>query len=153
MSFLETLIDELKSGKAGIYAQWSALLSGLFCLLFGIMSFLGMLPFAICALIFFVVILFAEIPLCLKCCPTSPTFDNFIKKFENMYFRAAAYLIMAVIIWLSLVWGASTLILPALTLSFTAIFYGIASFRHEEREASIAAGGKNAAVLAARSFV
>ncbi|KAJ3343446.1 hypothetical protein HDU93_008105 [Gonapodya sp. JEL0774] len=61
-----------------------------------------------------------------------------------MYFRAGSYLIMAVIIWLSLVWGASTLILPALTLSLTAIFYGIASFRHEDRETSIAAGGKNA---------
>ena len=42
-----TIGSELKSGKFTIYAQWAAILSVLFLIIFSITNFISVLPFAI----------------------------------------------------------------------------------------------------------
>ncbi|KAI8094517.1 hypothetical protein BDF21DRAFT_408927 [Thamnidium elegans] len=69
------------------------------------------------------IILFVEIPLCLKFCPTSPKFDAFISRFENSWFRAIMYLAFAIVMFLSHLLGSSTLIVCGVVLLLSAISY------------------------------
>jgi hypothetical protein len=86
------IIEELKSGKAGLYAQWGGIISAVLLILFGAIFFLGNIIFAIIGFIFAAFILLIEIPLCLKCCPFSEGFDNAMKTFEKPQWRFLAYL-------------------------------------------------------------
>ncbi|CDH51165.1 golgi apparatus membrane protein tvp18 [Lichtheimia corymbifera JMRC:FSU:9682] len=58
----------------------------------GVVSLLSNIPFAIIGWVFAFILVFVEVPLCTKFCPTSPKFDNFVARFENSYLRAALYL-------------------------------------------------------------
>jgi hypothetical protein len=84
-----------------------------------------------------VVIVFLEVPFCIKCCPTSEKFDNFIKTFELNAWRAVFYLLCAVVYWLSLIVDTSAMILVALLFTIVTILYFIASLKKEERFAAL----------------
>ncbi|ORX75270.1 golgi apparatus membrane protein TVP18 [Basidiobolus meristosporus CBS 931.73] len=129
MSFM----DDLKSGKFSVYAQWVAMLSALLLIILGIVEFLRVPIFSILGFVFTVLIIFMEISFLTKCCPTSPTFDNFIKKLSGSHIRAGVYLVFAIVMWLSLIQHFNVLFIPALTLTFTAIFYATGYFKGQER--------------------
>ncbi|KAF7724912.1 hypothetical protein EC973_000571 [Apophysomyces ossiformis] len=54
--------------------------------------------------------------------------DTFIAYFENCYFRAAMYLVFAVVMFLSNLMGTGPLIAAAVCLLLAAICYGAAAF-------------------------
>jgi hypothetical protein len=93
------------------------------------------------------VILFIEVPFLLRICPTSGKFDDFIRKFSTSYTRAAIYLVMSVIQWLSLISRPSSLIAAAVFLLITASFYGIAALRKDEFMSSKTLGGQGVAQM------
>jgi len=101
---------------------------------------------AICLACSFI-ILFIEVPFLLRICPTSGKFDDFIRKFSTSYTRAAIYLIMSVVQWLSLISHASSLIAAAVFLLLTASFYGIAALRKDEFMSSKTLGGQGVAQM------
>jgi hypothetical protein len=93
------------------------------------------------------VILFVEVPLLLRICPTSGKFDGFIRRFSTNYMRAAIYLIMSIVQWLSLIFHSSSLIAAAILLFITASFYAIAGLRKDEFMSSKTLGGQGVAQM------
>jgi hypothetical protein len=92
-------------------------------------------------------ILFIEVPLLLRICPTSPKFDAFIRRFSTNPMRAGVYLILSILQWLSLIRDATSLIAAALFLLITAIFYGVAALRKDEFMSSKTLGGQGVAQM------
>ncbi|CEP21786.1 Golgi apparatus membrane protein TVP18 [Cyberlindnera jadinii] len=78
------------------------------------------------------VLLFVEIPFLLKICPMSDNFNAFIKRFNQNWPRAIFYLGMSVIQWCSLILMTTSLIVPAIFLLFSAIFYALAAMKHQQ---------------------
>lgn len=93
------------------------------------------------------IILFIEIPLLLRICPTSSTFDAFMRRFTTNYMRAAIYAVMSVIQWLSLIAYATSLIAAAVFLLIAAIFYALAGLRGHEFAGSKTLGGQGVAQM------
>jgi hypothetical protein len=93
------------------------------------------------------VILFIEVPLLMRICPTSDKFDGFIRKFSTNYTRAAIYGVMALVQWLSLIKEATSLIAAAVFLTFTAAFYLIAALRKDQFMSSKTLGGAGVAQM------
>jgi Uncharacterized conserved protein CG6151-P len=93
------------------------------------------------------VILFIEVPLLLRICPTSEKFDGFIRRFSTNYMRGAVYLAMSAVQWLSLIGGATSLIAAAVFLFITAAFYGIAALRKDQFMSSKTLGGQGVAQM------
>ncbi|RUS16618.1 hypothetical protein BC937DRAFT_90992 [Endogone sp. FLAS-F59071] len=87
------------------------------------------------------ILVFVELPLCMRFCPTSQSFDTFISRFENAYVRAAGYLVFSVVMFLSNLINTSTLIVAAVTLLIAAIFYGIAAIKDQPHVSSKWTGG------------
>lgn len=92
-------------------------------------------------------ILFIEVPLLLRICPTSPKFDTFMRKFTTNPMRAGMYLLMAIAQWLSLCVGPCSLIAAAVLLTITAAFYGLASVTKQEFMGSKMLGGQGVAQM------
>lgn len=61
--------------------------------------------------------------------------------------RAAAYTVMSVVQWLSLISGACTLIVPAIALLFPAGFYALAGLKSQDFIGSKALGGQGIAQM------
>jgi len=97
----------------------------------------------ICAFI----ILFIEIPLLLRICPTSAGFDGFIRRFETNYMRAAIYLVMSIIQWLSILALTTSLIACAVVLLIAAIFYALAGIKGQAFVNSKTLGGQGVAQM------
>lgn len=77
------------------------------------------------------IIIFVEIPFLLRICPLSDNFNDFIKKFNQNWSRAAFYLGMSAIQWLSLIFMITTLIIPAIFLLLSSIFYALAALNNQ----------------------
>ena len=92
-------------------------------------------------------ILFLEVPLLLRICPTSENFDKFIRRFETNYMRAAFYLVMAVTQWLSLILARTSLIAAAVFLTLTAICYALAGVKGQGFVGSKTLGGAGVAQM------
>ena len=87
-------------------------------------------------------------PLLLRICPTSSTFDVFIRRFETNYMRAAIYFVMSLIQWLSLVTRYTTsLIAAAVFLLIAAVFYAIAGVMGQGFVGSKTLGGQGVAQM------
>ncbi|KAI9246586.1 hypothetical protein EDC94DRAFT_627241 [Helicostylum pulchrum] len=114
---------EIKSMNFSLYGQWLGLISVILLIALGVVNFLGNIVFCIVGWVIALIILFVEIPLCLKFCPTSPKFDAFISRFENSWFRAIMYLVFAIVMFLSHLLGSSTLIVCGVVLLLSAISY------------------------------
>jgi hypothetical protein len=93
------------------------------------------------------VILFIEVPLLLRICPTSPKFDNFIRKITTNYMRAAAYGAMGLAQWLSIIRHASSLIVAAVFLTATAFCYLLAGIKGQAFVGSKTLGGAGVAQM------
>lgn len=97
--------------------------------------------------VFSFIILFIEIPLLLRICPTSEKFDTFIRRFETNYMRAAIYLGMSVIIFCSLIFAISALLAPAILLLLAALFYALAGLKGQGFVGSKTLGGHGVAQM------
>ncbi len=93
------------------------------------------------------ILIFVEIPLLLRVCPTSPKFDEFIRRFSSNYMRAAIYGVMSLVQWLSLIRFPTSLIAAAVLLLLAATFYLIAGVRGHDFAGSKTLGGHGVAQM------
>lgn len=93
------------------------------------------------------ILIFVEIPLLLRICPTSPTFDNFIRRFTTNYMRAAIYGTMSLIQWLSIIVDPTSLIAAAIVLLLAAACYAIAGLKGQGFVGSKTLGGHGVAQM------
>jgi hypothetical protein len=93
------------------------------------------------------ILIFIEIPLLLRICPTSSTFDTFIRRFTTNYMRAAVYGSMSLVQWLSIIVEASSLIAAAIVLMIAACFYALAGLKNQEFVGSKTLGGHGVAQM------
>jgi len=101
------------------------------------------LLYRVCAFI----LIFVEIPLLLRICPTSPGFDAFIRRFATNYMRAAIYGTMSLIQWLGIIVKATSLIAAAIVLLFAATFYALAGIKGQGFVGSKTLGGQGVAQM------
>ncbi|KAF1348105.1 hypothetical protein BDV97DRAFT_416250 [Delphinella strobiligena] len=144
------IAEEFKSRNFSIYGQWSGILSMILAFALGIANifhFHWIILFSVILLFCAFIILFIEVPLLLRICPTSSTFDQFMRRFTTNYMRAAIYLVMSVIQWLSLIAYPTSLIAAAVFLLITAIFYALAGLKGHEFAGSKTLGGQGIAQM------
>ena len=98
---------------------------------------------SVCAFI----LIFIEIPLLLRICPTSANFDAFIRRFTTNYMRAAIYGVMSLIQWLSLIIKGTSLIAAAVTLLLAAVCYALAGVKGQGFVGSKTLGGQGVAQM------
>ncbi|KAI0437447.1 hypothetical protein F4803DRAFT_149994 [Xylaria telfairii] len=144
--------DEFATRNFSIYGQWLGILSMILCFALGIANFFNLfhfllIIFAIICLVSSFVILFLEVPLLLRICPTSSSFDAAIRKVSTNYARAAAYAVMALIQYLSIIITTSSLIAAAIVLTFTAICYALAGLKGQAFVGSKTLGGQGVAQM------
>ncbi|KAI1268011.1 hypothetical protein F5Y18DRAFT_276437 [Xylariaceae sp. FL1019] len=144
--------DEFATRNFSIYGQWLGILSLILCFALGIANFFNLFKpiiilFAIFCLVSAFVILFLEVPLLLRICPTSSSFDAAIRKISSNYLRAAAYLAMALIQWLSLLIHPTSLVAAAVVLTFTSICYLLAGVKGQAFVGSKTLGGQGVAQM------
>ncbi len=94
-----------------------------------------------------VILIFVEVPLLLRICPTSSTFDNFIRRFTTNYMRAAIYGTMSLVQWLSLIEDRTSLIAAAVMLLLASICYLIAGLKGQGFVGSKTLGGQGVAQM------
>ncbi|ORX66997.1 hypothetical protein BCR32DRAFT_250457 [Anaeromyces robustus] len=144
-------VSELTSGQCTIYGQWLAIISAAFMIILspGAIFSIIFLDAAetlqgILDLIFGAIIILLEIPIFMKCLPSSPKIDEYVKFLEKNILRALLYLIIAIVNWMFEFHGVLTaFIFPTILLTCSAIAYGIAQFKNEERVTSSLTGTSN----------
>ncbi|RYP49999.1 hypothetical protein DL769_011011 [Monosporascus sp. CRB-8-3] len=147
-----TLKEEFATRNFSIYGQWLGILSMVLCFALGIANFFNLFRiilvlFAILCLLSSFIILFIEVPLLLRICPTSSSFDAAIRKVSTNYMRAGTYGVMALIQWLSITVGTSSLIAAAVVLTLTALCYLLAGVKGQAFVGSKTLGGAGVAQM------
>lgn len=144
--------DEFATRNFSIYGQWLGILSMILCFALGIANFFNLfhillIIFAIICLVCSFIILFLEVPLLLRICPTSSAFDAAIRRVSSNYLRAAVYATMALVQYLSILVTNSSLIAAAIVLTLTAICYALAGFKGQAFVGSKTLGGHGVAQM------
>jgi len=134
-----TIKEELQTRNFSIYAQWLGLLSMVICLYTGLSNIVTLFSRHALLIIFCAisiassfVILFIEVPMLLRICPTSSKFDKNIKKAIPIYIRAIVYGSMAASQFFSIMIVASSLIAAGALLLLTAICYLLAAVKRQD---------------------
>ncbi|AMD22276.1 HGL064Wp [Eremothecium sinecaudum] len=129
------IITDLKSFNFSIYGRWFGYINIILCLALGIANlfhFSLVILFAVIAILQGFVLLFTELPFLLKICPLSENFVGLIKRWESNGSRSLFYIVMAVIQWVSLAVRVTSLIVVAIGLTISAIFYGTGYLKKQE---------------------
>jgi len=92
-------------------------------------------------------LVFVEIPLLLRICPTSAKFDAFIRRFTTNYMRAAIYGIMGVVQLVSAAYEPSSLIAAGIVLLLAGTCYALAGLKHQDFVGSKTLGGHGVAQM------
>jgi len=147
-----TLKEEFATRNFSIYGQWTGVLAIVLCFALGIANVFNILHpiiilFSVLCLLSSFIIIFIEIPLLMRICPTSSTFDTFIRRFTTNYMRAAIYFAMALIQWLSIIVNATSLIAAAIVLTFASAFYVLAGVKGQDFVGSKTLGGQGVAQM------
>jgi hypothetical protein len=145
-----TISEEFKSRNFSIYGQWTGVLCIFLCFALGIANIFHptfVIAFSIVCLVCAFIIIFIEVPLLLRICPTSSKFDSFIRKFETNYMRAAIYFVMSAVQWISIWPQATSLIVAAIFLLLASIFYALAGFKGQAFQGSKTLGGSGVAQM------
>lgn len=146
-----TLKEEFQTRNFSIYGQWLGILSMILCLATGISAIFSftvlLIIIGVISIVFAFLILFIEVPLLLRICPTSSKFDNAIRQVSTNYMRAAAYAIMSVVVFLSLLNSPSALIAAAVFLALTALCYLAAGIKGQAFVGSKTLGGQGVAQM------
>jgi hypothetical protein len=93
------------------------------------------------------IIIFIEIPLLMRICPTSSKFDSFMQRFTTNYTRAGIYFAMGAIQWISIAVGRTSLIAAAVLLTITAALYALAGIKGQAFTGSKTLGGQGVAQM------
>ena len=134
-------------GIANIFHFHLVILFSILCLSgFSDISFLRESTDQVCS-VSGLLLIFVEIPLLLRICPTSPKFDTFMRRFTTNYMRAAIYGVMSVVQWLSILAKETSLIAAAVVLLIAAVFYLIAAVKGQEFAGSKTLGGQGLAQM------
>ncbi|KAF7503724.1 Golgi apparatus membrane protein tvp18 [Endocarpon pusillum] len=149
-----TLAEEFRSRNFSIYGQWTGVLCIILCIAVGIANLFNLtrpllIIFSIICLVSGFILVFIEIPLLLRICPTSAKFDAFIRRFTTNYMRAAIYGVMSLVQWLSLIVArsGSSLIAAAVVLLIAGAFYALAGLKHQQFVGSKTLGGQGVAQM------
>ncbi|KAI9795925.1 MAG: Golgi apparatus membrane protein tvp18 [Sarcosagium campestre] len=145
-----TLAEEFKSRNFSIYGQWTGVLCILLCFALGIANifhFHLVIIFSIICLVCSFILIFIEIPLLLRICPTSSKFDSLVRRVTTNYMRAAVYLVMSIVQFLSIIAKTTSLIAAAVVLLIAAIFYALAGVRGQGFVGSKTLGGQGVAQM------
>ncbi|KAI9738884.1 MAG: Golgi apparatus membrane protein tvp18 [Claussenomyces sp. TS43310] len=145
-----TIAEEFATRNFSIYGQWTGVICIVLCFALGIANIFNfdlIIIFSIICLVCSFILIFIEIPLLLRICPTSSTFDAFIRRFTTNYMRAAVYLVMAVVQWLSIIVKATSLIAAAVLLTIAAICYALAAVKGQGFVGSKTLGGQGVAQM------
>jgi len=146
-----SLKEEFATRNFSIYGQWLGILAMLLCFALGIANIFTfnvfIIIFSVLCLVSSFIILFVEVPLLLRICPTSSTFDNAIRKISTNYMRAGAYGVMALVQWLSIIARPTSLIAAAILLSATGICYLLAGIKGQAFVGSKTLGGAGVAQM------
>jgi len=146
-----TIAEEFATRNFSIYGQWSGVICIVLCFALGIaniFSFSLIIIFSVICLACAFIIVFIEIPLLMRICPTSSKFDAFMQRFTTNYMRALIYLVMAVVQWLSLIIHPPTsLVAAAVLLTITASFYALAGVKGQGFVGSKTLGGQGVAQM------
>jgi len=145
-----TLAEEFATRNFSIYGQWTGVICIFLCFAVGISNLFHvsiMILFGALCLASSFLIVFIEIPLLMRICPTSSKFDTFMRRFTTNYMRAGIYLVMAIIQWLSLIHEASSLIAAAVLLTIVAAFYALAGVKGQGFVGSKTLGGQGVAQM------
>lgn len=92
-------------------------------------------------------ILFIEVPLLLRICPTSGRFDAAVRRISTNYMRAAAYGVMSLVQFLSIIDDSTSLIAAAVFLALTGICYLLAAVKGQDFVGSKTLGGHGVAQM------
>lgn len=146
-----TLKEEFATRNFSIYGQWFGILSMILALALGIANIfrldLIIIIFSVICLVSAFVILFIEVPLLLRICPTSSKFDETIRKVSTNYMRAGAYFVMGLVQWLSIIRAATSLIVAAIFFTLTAACYLLAGIKGQAFVGSKTLGGQGVAQM------
>jgi len=145
-----TLAEEFATRNFSIYGQWTGVICIFLCFALGVSHLFHVsiliLFGALCIASSFLII-FIEIPLLLRICPTSSKFDTFMRRFTTNYLRAGIYLAMALIQWLSLIKDVTSLLAAAILLTLAASFYALAGVKGQGFVGSKTLGGQGVAQM------
>ncbi|KAK1759639.1 hypothetical protein QBC47DRAFT_112709 [Echria macrotheca] len=146
-----TLKEEFATRNFSIYGQWFGILAMILCFALGIANIFSfnvfLIIFSVLALVSCFIILFIEVPLLLRICPTSSTFDAAIRRVSTNYMRAGAYAVMAIVQWLSIIARPSSLIAAAVILTITGVCYLLAGVKGQAFVGSKTLGGAGVAQM------
>ncbi|TGO62568.1 hypothetical protein BOTNAR_0112g00180 [Botryotinia narcissicola] len=145
-----TIAEEFATRNFSIYGQWTGVVCILLCFALGITNLFHinlLIIFSALCLVSSFLIIFIEIPLLLRICPTSSTFDTFMRRFTTNYMRAAIYMGMAIVQWLSIIIAASSLIAAATLLTIAAGFYALDGLKGQGFVGSKTLGGQGVAQM------
>jgi len=145
-----TLAEEFRSRNFSIYGQWTGVICILLCIALGIANIFHLsliILFSVICLISGLILIFLEIPLLLRICPTSPKFDEFMRRFTTNYMRAGMYGIMSLVQWLSIIVDRTSLIAAAVLLLIAGGFYLLAALKHQDFSGSKTLGGHGVAQM------
>ncbi|RPB01947.1 hypothetical protein L873DRAFT_1802787 [Choiromyces venosus 120613-1] len=150
MGIMESIGSEFKTRNFSIYGQWTGIIAILLCIAVGIANVFHaslLIIFSVICLVSGLLLIFIEIPLLLRICPTSKKFDDFVRKFHSNYGRAGIYLIMATVQWVSIAVDPSSLIAAAVVLTLAGSFYGLAGIKGQDFMGSKTLGGAGVAQM------
>ncbi|KAI9670811.1 MAG: Golgi apparatus membrane protein tvp18 [Trizodia sp. TS-e1964] len=145
-----TLAEEFKSRNFSIYGQWIGVLCIFLCFALGIANIFHLhlvILFSVICLVSSFVIIFIEIPLLLRICPTSSAFDAFIRRFTTNYMRAAIYFVMSAIQFVSIIAMPTSLIAAAVLLLLASLCYLLAGVKGQGFVGSKTLGGHGVAQM------
>ncbi|EOD52919.1 golgi apparatus membrane protein tvp18 [Neofusicoccum parvum] len=145
-----TFSEELKSRNFSIYGQWTGILCVILCFAMGIANIFSGFPaiiFSIICLAYAPIIFFVEVAFLLKLPIWSEGFRSFFRRLQENWPRIIMYLVMSIVQWISLVGGATSLIVPAIFLLFAGLFYLLAAVKHQEFQSSKILGGQGVAQM------
>jgi len=145
-----TLAEEFATRNFSIYGQWTGVICIFLCFAVGVSNLFHvsiMIIFGALCIVSSFLIVFIEVPLLLRICPTSSTFDTFMRRFTTNYLRAAIYFAMALIQWLSIIKEASSLIAAAVLLTIASFFYLLAAVKGQGFVGSKTLGGQGVAQM------
>ncbi|AET41098.1 Tvp18p Ecym_7254 [Eremothecium cymbalariae DBVPG len=120
------IVSDLKSFNFSVYGRWFGYINIILCIALGIANIFHFGPviiFSILALGQGFFLLFVEVPFLVKICPLSERFVSNVKIFNSNMKRTMLYGVMAVIQWVSLVFEVTSLVVLAICLTVSAIFY------------------------------
>ncbi|KAL8418243.1 hypothetical protein RB594_001743 [Gaeumannomyces avenae] len=146
-----TLKEEFATRNFSIYGQWLGILSMLLAFALGIANIFifnfVIIIFSVICLVSSFIVLFIEVPLLLRICPTSGKFDEVIRKVSTNYMRAGAYFVMGLVQWLSIIFAATSLIVAAVFFTLTAACYLLAGIKGQAFVGSKTLGGQGVAQM------